>query len=78
MNRIFYNTIDDFAGVTYDYIMVIIQEGRKDRVVVDIYETYQVLWGPKRFLFKPSTAAATHSEINNKIWAIFSYVCSQI
>ncbi|MGB3725679.1 MAG: MerR family transcriptional regulator [Glaciecola sp.] len=41
MNRMFYNTIEDFCGVDYDYLKAILIGGRKDKVVVDIYETYQ-------------------------------------
>lgn len=41
MNRMFYNTIEDFCGLNYDYLKAIIIEGRNDKVVVDIYETYQ-------------------------------------
>ena len=41
MNRMFYKSKDDFSGVDYDLLKVIIADGRLDSVVVDIYETLQ-------------------------------------
>ena len=41
MNRMFYKTMDDFSGVDYDFLKRIIKDGRQEKVVVDIYETYQ-------------------------------------
>ncbi|WP_232788037.1 hypothetical protein [Paraglaciecola sp. MB-3u-78] len=41
MNSMFYKTIDDFWGANYEFIRAANAEARKDKVVVDIYETYQ-------------------------------------
>jgi hypothetical protein len=41
MSRMLYDTIENFSGVDYDYLKTITTEGRKDKVAVDIYETYQ-------------------------------------
>ncbi|WP_395338759.1 hypothetical protein PN836_012565 [Ningiella sp. W23] len=41
MNGMYYKTMDDFKGANYEFVKAICNEGRKDKVVVDIYETYQ-------------------------------------
>ena len=41
MNRMLYKSKEDFSGVDYDLLKVIIADGRQDSVVVDIYETLQ-------------------------------------
>jgi len=41
MNRMLFKTMDNFEGANCEFIMAANKEGRKDKVVVDIYETYQ-------------------------------------
>ena len=41
MNSMLYKTMDDFKGANYEFLKMTNTEGRKDTVVVDIYETYQ-------------------------------------
>lgn len=41
MNIMLYKTIDDFEGASYEFLKMTNTEGRKDAVLVDIYETYQ-------------------------------------
>lgn len=41
MNSMLYRTIEDFEGANYEFLKATNEEGRKDKVVVDIYETYQ-------------------------------------
>ncbi|MEP1446084.1 MAG: MerR family transcriptional regulator [Paraglaciecola sp.] len=41
MNRMFYRTVEEFSGLKYTSLIKIIEEGRVDKVTVEIYETYQ-------------------------------------
>ena len=41
MNRMMYNTGDDFTGLYIDAVKMIINEGRVNKVTIEIYETYQ-------------------------------------
>ncbi|MGJ8680036.1 MerR family transcriptional regulator [Paraglaciecola sp.] len=41
INNMHFKTVDDFKGATYKFLKIVNQEGKKDKVVVDIYETYQ-------------------------------------
>ncbi|MFC4699171.1 MerR family transcriptional regulator [Glaciecola siphonariae] len=41
MNRMYYDTVDDFAGANYEFVKLACENGRVDKVVVDIYESYQ-------------------------------------
>lgn len=41
MNSMLYRTLEDFEGATYEFSKATNKEARKDKVVVDIYETYQ-------------------------------------
>jgi len=41
MNSMLYKTIDNFEGANYEFLKGTNEGGRKDKVVVDIYETYQ-------------------------------------
>nr|WP_136249963.1 MerR family transcriptional regulator [Ningiella ruwaisensis] len=41
MNRMYYQSVDNFEGLNYALLKACNEEGRQDEVVVDIYETYQ-------------------------------------
>jgi DNA-binding transcriptional MerR regulator len=41
MNRMFYKTLEEFSGLKYAALIKIIEDGRVDKVTVEIYETYQ-------------------------------------
>lgn len=64
MNRMLCKTIDDFAGANYKFLKATNAEGRKDKVVVDIYETYQK--GMAKHYFDAMDYFAENSLKNNE------------
>lgn len=64
MNRMHYETLENFKGTDYNLVIHTIEESRKDKVVVDIYETYQK--GLANHYFEALAYFAEHSLKGNE------------
>ncbi len=64
MNRMYYETVDDFKGADYEFLKLTCAESRKDKVVVDIYENYQK--GMAKHYFDALAYFAEHSLKDNE------------